>query len=65
MDRSQGLPERVAERDQAEDGDDAEHGGHGLPEADGPRDRGAAEHERRQQRQLDAPGLPALDAISA
>ena len=39
---SQGLPERVAEGEQAEEGDDTKDGGHGLAEADGAGDRGAA-----------------------
>ena len=63
--KSQGLPERVAEGEQAEERDDAEHGGHGLAEADGAGDGGAAQNDGGQEGQLDAPGLPVLQAVSS
>ena len=61
----QALPERVAEGEQAEERDKAKHGRHGLAEADGAGDRGAAQHDGGQERQLDAPGLPGLQAVSS
>lgn len=59
------LPEGIAKRHHPKEGNHAEHRGHRLPKADGPRDRGATQHEGCQQGQFDAPGLSARDAVSA
>lgn len=63
--RSESLLIRIAEHSQTEERYEAENDGDGLPEAQSPRDRGPTEHDRGQQRELEAVGLAVLEAPAA
>lgn len=55
----------AAEDEHAKRRHDAQHDGDGLPQLDSAREGRAAQEERRGQGQLDAVGLPVVDAVPA
>jgi hypothetical protein len=61
----QGPTESIAKRNQPVRGKNGEHDGHGLPEADRPGERRAAQDEGGEETQLDAVGLAVVDAVAA